>query len=194
MEAEVELEKRNTIMTSVLECLAMGNTDTVTVDMMIRVSDVMVLGMRAETNVILRKRQEVMSNILVQLMLNENLSGSRLWSRYQMVRSCNHQLQKPETRGIVYMLAYTRMLPQARKVYQEAVKWGVYSVQAVSRPLTLRLLSCMTLEEIFVIMTEFLDRVEAEAAHLQESLNIFVKMEVTSSPKTGIKHLNCVSR
>ena len=135
-----------------------------------------------------------MSNILVQLMLNENLSGSRLWSRYQMVRSCNHQLQKPETRGIVYMLAYARMLPQARKVYQEAVKWGVYSVQAVSRPLTLRLLSCMTLEEIFVILTEFLDRVEAEAAHLQESLNIFVKMEVTSSPKTGIKHLNCVSR
>lgn len=190
LETELELEKRNHIMTKVLECLATGNTDEATVDMMIRVSDVMVLGMRTETDVVLRKRQEVMSNILFQLMLNINMLGSRLWSRYQMVRSCNHQLHKPETRGIVMMLAYNRMLPQAKKVYQEAVKWGVYSSQALSRPLTLRLTSSMLLEEIHVIVVEFLEKLESK--HIQESLNIFVKMEETSTPNTGIKHLNCV--
>ena len=190
LETELELEKRNHIMTKVLECLATGNTDEATVDMMIRVSDVMVLGMRTETDVVLRKRQEVMSNILFQLMLNINMLGSRLWSRYQMVRSCNHQLHKPETRGIVMMLAYNRMLPQAKKVYQEAVKWGVYSSQALSRPLTLRLTSSMLLEEIYVIVVEFLEKLESK--HVQESLNIFVKMEETSTPNTGIKHLNCV--
>jgi len=187
LETEVELEKRNNIMTKVLECLATGNTDTSTVDVMIRVSDVMVLGMKAETDVLLRKRQEMMSNILFQLMLNTNMSGSRLWSRYQMVKSCNHQLHKAETRGIVMMLAYSRMIPQAKKVYQEAVKWGVYSVQATSRPLTLRLRSSMVLEEVYIIVVEFLDKLKAG-----DSLNLFVKMEETSTPNTGIKHLNCV--
>ena len=187
LQAELELEKRNKIMTKVLEVLAAGNTDTATVDIMIRISDVMVPGMKTETDVILRKRQEMMSNIVFQLMLNSNMVGSKLWSRYQMVRSCNHQLHKAETRGIVMMLAYNRMLPQAKKVYQEAVKWGVYSLQALSRPLTLRLSSSMVLEEIYVIVVEFLDKLKSE-----ESLNVFVKMEETSTPNTGIKHLNCV--
>ena len=51
-----------------LECLAAGNSDTVTLDIMIRVSDVMVLDMRTETNVLIRKRQEVISNILFLLL------------------------------------------------------------------------------------------------------------------------------
>merc|ERR1719153_667287 len=187
LETDLELEKRNNIMTKVLEVLATGNTDTATVEIMIRISDVMVPGMKTETDVLLRKRQEMMSNIVFQLMLNTNMSGSKLWSRYQMVKSCNHQLRKAETRGIVMMLAYNRMLPQAKMVYQEAVKWGIYSLQALSRPLTLRLSSSMVLEEIFVIVVEFLDKLKAG-----ESLNIFVKMEETSTPNTGIKHLNCV--
>jgi len=190
METDLGQEKRNTILTSVLECLAAGNMDTVTLDIMIRVSEVMTLGMRSETNVVTRRRHEVLSNILFQLMLNTNLPGSKLWSHYQLVRSCNHQLDKTVTRGIVMMLAYSRMLPQATAVYKSAVKWGVYSTQATARPLTLRLTSCLALEEIFVIVMEFLSRMEAE--HLKESLNIFVKLEETSTPNCAIKHLNCV--
>ena len=45
----------------------------------------------------------------------------------------------------------------------------------------------MVLEEIYVIVVEFLDKLKSE-----ESLNVFVKMEETSTPNTGIKHLNCV--
>ena len=48
----------------------------------------------------------------------------------------------------------------------------------------------MLLEEIYVIVVEFLEKLESK--HVQESLNIFVKMEETSTPNTGIKHLNCV--
>ena len=66
-------------------------------------------------------------------------------------------------------------------MYLAAVKWGVYSVQATSRPLTLRLASNMALEEIYVIVMEFLAKVEAEQH--KESMNIFVKMEATSPPK-----------
>eukprot|EP00092_Neocalanus_flemingeri_P037010 GFUD01040293.1.p1 GENE.GFUD01040293.1~~GFUD01040293.1.p1 ORF type:complete len:1163 (+),score=378.45 GFUD01040293.1:55-3489(+) len=190
METELGREKRNTILTSVLECLAAGNTDTAVVDIMIRVSDLMTLSMRRESNVVTRRREEVMSNTLFQLMLNMNLSGSRLWSRYQLVKSCNHQLDKVVTRGIVMMLSYRHMMPQATVVYKSAVKWGVYSTQATSRPFTLRLTSSMVVEEIFVIVIEFLSRVDAE--HLKESLNVFVKMEETSTTNCAIKHLNCV--
>ena len=48
----------------------------------------------------------------------------------------------------------------------------------------------MLLEEIYVIVVEFLEKLESK--HVQESLNIFVKMGETSTPNTGIKHLNCV--
>ena len=81
-------------------------------------------------------------------------------------------------------------MPLLTAVYKSAVKWGVYSTQATARPLTLRLTSCLALEEIFVIVMEFLSRMEAE--HLKESLNIFVKLEETSTPNCAIKHLNCV--
>ena len=124
-----------------------------------------------------------MSNILFQLMLNLSLPGSRLWSRYQLVRSCNHQLEKVVTRGLVMMLAYSRMLPQATLVYRSGIKWGVYSTQALTRPLTIRLASCLVIEEIFVILVE---------SSLKESLNIFVKMEETSTPNCSIKQLNYV--
>merc|ERR1712034_11372 len=106
-------QEKNVILISVLECLAAGNTDLATVDIMIRISDIMVPGMRKETDVVLRRRQEGMSNILFQLMLNENMSESRLWSRYLMVKSCNHQLHKAETRGIVFMLSNSRLQDQA---------------------------------------------------------------------------------
>ena len=94
METEMEQEQ-NVILISVLECLAAGNTDLATVDIMIRISDVMVPGMRKETDVVLRRRQEGMSNILFQLMLNENMSGSRLWSRYLMAPQLSSCLVMP---------------------------------------------------------------------------------------------------
>ena len=132
----------------------------------------------------------MITNITIQLMLNENLPGSRLWSQYEVVRKCKHQLHKAETRGIVIMLAYSRLIPQALKVYQTAVMWGIYSAQANSRPFTLRLMSSLALEEVYIIVVEFLSRIEREAA--TESMNIFLKMEATSTPNTGIKQLNCI--
>ena len=146
--------------------------------------------MKNESNPVIRRRQETMSNILFQKMLNMNLSGSRLWAVYKQVRSCNHQLDKDVNRGIVMMLAYGRMLPQAITVYKSAIRWGVYSTQTLTRPLTLRLASSLAMEEIYVIVVEFLNRVEEEMQ--KESLNIFVKMEETSTSNTTIKHLNCV--
>ena len=57
------------------------------------------------------------------------------------------------------------------------------SVQPVSRPLVLRLSSCVTKEEIYVILTEWRLRT-------YRCLRIFVEIEQTSSLNTGIKHLN----
>ena len=54
---ESELEKRDLILLSVLECLAVTNVDGDVLDVIVRVNEVMAPGMKKENNVMVRRRQ-----------------------------------------------------------------------------------------------------------------------------------------
>merc|ERR1712059_58396 len=91
-------------------------------------------------------------------------------------------------RGLVSQLAYSRMLDQATKVYQSTVKWGVYSIQnSRTRPLRLLLSTSLSLEEFFVVVREFLARLDINS----DSLQVFLYMHETSN-SCIVKHLDCI--
>ena len=81
------------------------------------------------------------------------------------------------TRGLVCSLARLRLTQQATRVYRSAVQWDSYSRQANTRPLNIRLTSDLTMEEIFVIVTDFLARLNT-TANMNEKLNIFIKVKM----------------
>ena len=124
LETESGKEKRDTILLSVLECLAETNVTPETLEMMVRTSEVMLSSVQAESNLAVRRRQEAISNVTLILMLNNNLPGPRLYRRYREVRSCGHELERPVVRGLVTLLAHHRnnMVREAAQVYNSGVR------------------------------------------------------------------------
>ena len=124
LETESGKEKRDTILLSVLECLAETNVTSETLETMVRASEVMLSSVQAESNLAVRRRQEAMSNVTLILMLNNNLPGPRLFRRYREVRSCGHELERPVVRGLVTLLAHHRnnMVREAAQVYNSGVR------------------------------------------------------------------------
>ena len=107
-----------------------------------------------------------------------------------------HSFLPPQvSRGLVYSLTHSRLLPEATTVYRAAVRWGTYSRQTTtSRPLKLLLTSSLTTEEMCVIILAFLARLKASTGG---NLTIFVHMhEETSGSGTraagGVRPLACV--
>ena len=64
-------------------------------------------------------------------------------------------------------------------------------MQHLQRPLTLKLASNYTFEELLVITDEFFNKIENNQRS-EDSLNVFVKMEEISAPNCGVRQLNCV--
>jgi len=188
---ESEQEKRDLILLSVLECLAVANVDVDILDIMIVVNEVMVPGMKKENNVIVRRRQEVMSNVTFMLMLNHNSSGLKLYKRFFEVKACGHVLEVAVVRGLVTLLASARnnMIKEATNVYIYGVKLGLYSIQHMRRPFTLKLTSIFSMEEFYIIVREFLNRLK-KMKNKDDSLNIYVKIEEKSVPNCGVTLLN----
>ena len=194
LETDLGREKRDLIMLSVLECLAESNVDTETLDIMIRINEVMTATMKQERNPMVRRRHEVMSNVTFILMLNSNLAGARLYKRYQEVRSCSHELEVAVMRGLVSLLASVRnnMSREARQVYTSGVKWGAYTLQQPNRPFTLKLKSTLTLEEFSVIVTDFFAKIKRSKRAVEDSMSVFIKIEEVSVPNCGVRLLNSV--
>ena len=169
------------------------NVDMDTLDIIVRVNEVMAVTMKQETDVMVRRRHEVMSNVTFMLMLNENLPGVRLYKRYSEVRGCSHELEKAVIRGLVTLLAHPRnnMIQEAMSVYISGVRWGVYSSQHVRRPLTLKLSSILTMEEMGIIVNEFFLKIK-KLKNTEDSLNIYVKIEEISVPNCGVRLLNSI--
>merc|ERR1719219_238837 len=94
------------------------------------------------------------------------------------------------------MLANKRnnMLREAMQVYNAGVRWGIYCSQAVERPLTLRLNSALTLEEMSVILQTFLRRLPtpSQLQSDQTPLTIYFNMEEIAGPDYGVTVLNRV--
>lgn len=134
-----------------------------------------------------------MSNVTFMLMLNENLPGARLYKRYAEVRGCSHELEKAVIRGLVTLLAHPRnnMIQEAMSVYISGVRWGVYSSQHVRRPLTLKLSSILTMEELGIIVNEFFMKIK-KLKNVEDSFNIYVKIEEISVPNCGVRLLNSI--
>ena len=124
LDTESGKEKRDIILLSVLECLAETSVTKETLEVMVRVSEVMLGSVQAESDLALRRRQEAMSNVTLILMLNNNLPGPRLYRRYREVRSCGHELERPVVRGLVTLLAHHRnnMVREAAQVYNSGVR------------------------------------------------------------------------
>ena len=124
LDTESGKEKRDIILLSVLECLAETSVTKETLEVMVRVSEVMLGSVQAESDLALRRRQEAMSNVTLILMLNNNLPGPRLYRRYREVRSCGHELERPVVRGLVTLLAHHRnnMIREAAQVYNSGVR------------------------------------------------------------------------
>jgi len=188
---ESELEKRDLILLGVLECLAVTNVDGDVLDVIVRVNEVMAPGMKKENNVIVRRRQEVMSNVTFMLMLNHNSLGNKLYKRFLEVKACGHILEVAVIRGLVTLLASARnnLIKEATNVYIYGVKLGLYSIQHSRRPLTLKLTSIFSMEEFYIIVREFLTRVN-KMKNKEDSLNIYVKIEEKSVPNCGVTLLN----
>ena len=193
LESDLSRGKRDIILLSVLECLAVTNVDMETLDIIIRTNEVMAASMKQETDVMVRRRHEVMSNVTFMLMLNENLPGARLYKRYAEVRGCSHELEKAVIRGLVTLLAHPRnnMIQEAMSVYISGVRWGVYSSQHVRRPLTLKLSSILTMEELGIIVNEFFMKIK-KLKNVEDSFNIYVKIEEISVPNCGVRLLNSI--
>ena len=64
-------------------------------------------------------------------------------------------------------------------------------MQHLQRPLTLKLASNFTFEELQVITDEFFNKIE-NIQKSEDSLNLYVKMEEISVPNCGVRQLNCV--
>ena len=124
LDTESGKEKRDIILLSVLECLAETSVTKETLEVMVRVSEVMLGSVQAESDLALRRRQEAMSNVTLILMLNNNLPGPRLYRRYREVRSCGHELERPVVRGLMTLLAHHRnnMVREAAQVYNSGVR------------------------------------------------------------------------
>ena len=193
LESDLSHGKRDIILLSVLECLAVTNVNIDILDIIIRINEVMTVNMKQETDVMVRRRHEVMSNVTFMLMLNENLSGSRLYKRYTEVRGCSHELEKAVIRGLVTLLAHPRnnMVQEAMSVYISGVRWGVYSSQHVRRPLTIKLSSILTMEELAIIVKDFFLKLK-KLKDSNDSLNVYVKMEEISVPNCGVRLLNSI--
>ena len=124
LDTESGKEKRDIILLSVLECLAETSVTQEALEVMVRVSEVMLGSVQAESDLALRRRQEAMSNVTLILMLNNNLPGPRLYRRYREVRTCGHELERPVVRGLVTLLAHHRnnMVREAAQVYNSGVR------------------------------------------------------------------------
>ena len=64
-------------------------------------------------------------------------------------------------------------------------------MQHLQRPLTLKLASNYTFEELWVITDDFFNKIE-NIQKSEDSLNLYVKMEEISVPNCGVRQLNCV--
>ena len=194
LDSELAQEKRDLILLSVLEKLVMINMEQELLNIIIRISEVMFRTMEQETDAVLRRRHEALSNVIFMLMLNENLDGPRLYKRYVEVRRCRHNLEKVVIRGLVTLLAHHRnnMIKEATKVYLTGVKWGAYCNQQYRRPFTLKLTSVLTMEELFIIVNEFFTRMKKDQIGQEASMTVFFKMEELSVPNCGVRHLNSI--
>ena len=66
-------------------------------------------------------------------------------------------------------------------------------MQRLQRPLTLKLSSIYTFEEMQVIIGEFFSKITStKRLEAEDSLNVFVKIEEISAPHCGVNLLNSV--
>ena len=116
-----------------------------------------------------------------------------MYKRYTEVRGCSHELEKAVIRGLVTLLAHPRnnMVQEAMSVYISGVRWGVYSSQHVRRPLTIKLSSILTMEELAIIVKDFFLKLK-KLKDSNDSLNVYVKMEEISVPNCGVRLLNSI--
>lgn len=89
---ESELEKRDLILLSVLECLAVTNVDGDVLDVIVRVNEVMAPGMKKENNVIVRRRQVY-----------------RLFISFLFLNLCFHRISKNANAGILLSLLQSKL-------------------------------------------------------------------------------------
>jgi len=143
-----------------------------------------------------KKKHEEMYNKIMRMMINQCLPGSRVFAKYKLARECQFQLEDGVTRGLVMLLADKRnnMTKAASQVYKSGIKWGVYWPQPSKRPLTLRLASSLTLEEMSVIIQDYL-RTIGRNLQTDQSLTIFINLEeISVSDNSGVTVLNRVSK
>ena len=92
------------------------------------------------------------------------------------------------------MLANTRnnMATEATIVYQAGIKLAVYSPQPHKRPLSLNLHTGLTLEEMSVILQDYLSRLKDLQSSTDQSQSIFVNLLEVSVQTLEVKLLNRV--
>ena len=140
-------------------------------------------------------RPSRVSTNIVKMMINHSLDGRRLYAKYKLIRACKFNLEAGLTRGLVMMLANKRnnMIKEATQVYQAGVRWGTYCSQANDRPLILRLNSALTLEEMSVILQNFLRRLPSlTELETDQTLTVYINMEEITVTDHGITVLNRV--
>ena len=193
LQSEVAVIKRDDILVSVLELLTRRQMDCV--ETLVAALDVMAPGMKENRDQQLKKRQEVVCTQIVKKMINHSLDGRRLFAKYKLIRACEFNLEAGLTRGLVMMLASkrTNMTKEATQVYNAGVRWGTYCSQEPTRPLTIKLNSALTLEEMSVILQTYLRKLpsitELEA---DQALTIFINLEEITVPDYGVTVLNRV--
>ena len=195
LQSEVAVTKRDAILLSVLELLLKPD-QTDSVETLVAALDVMAARMKDNQDRQTKKRQELVSTEIIKRMINHSMDGRRLYAKYKLLRACQFNLESGMTRGLVMVLANKRnnMLREAMQIYNAGVRWGIYCSQACKRPLTLRLNSTLTLEEMSVILHTFLRRLPtpSQLQSDQTPLTIYIKLEEIAGPDYGVTVLNRV--
>ena len=194
LQSEVAVSKRDAILLSVLELLVKPN-QTDCVETLVAALDVMSGRMKENQDKQMKKRQEMVCSQIITMMINHSLDGRRLFAKFKLLRACEFNLEGGLTRGLVMSLASTRnnMLREASLVYNAGVRWGIYCSQTRTRPLILRLNSALTLEEMSVILQNFLRKLPAPTElEADQNLTIYIYMEELTLPHYGVTVLNRV--
>ena len=195
LHSELAVSRRDAILLSVLEWL-IKQRQTDCVETLVAAMDVMAARMKENQDKQVKKRQEVVCSKIIKKMINEpSMDGRRLYAKYKLIRNCEFNLDGGMTRGLVMLLANKRnnMIREATQVYNAGVRWGIYCSQARNRPLTLRLNSALTLEEMSVILHTFLRRLpDPTDLQNEQTLTIYINLEEITPPDYGITMLSRV--
>ena len=156
LQSETAIGKRDAIFLNVLEFLT-SQDGSKHLETLIRLTEVMAGSMKVDSSPD-KKKQEDIYNKIMMMMINACMPGNRVFAKYKLARECQFQMEDGVTRGLVMLLADKRnnMIKAASQVYETGIKWGVYWPQRNKRPLTLRLSSSLTLEEMSIIIQDYL--------------------------------------